>query len=534
MDTKTTRPSSSSSTDVSSGNPGEQPDLVSALVRIGNIFSTERNFNHLLQTIVNETNQILNAERGSIFLVEGEQLWSKIATGLAEEEIIRVKKNEGIAGKVVSTGMPLIIPDAYQDTRFNPLVDKETGYKTHTLLCVPLISTQGEVIGAFELLNKRTGTFTSYDQEVLKMVASQAAIAIENIQLYEKEVERKDTLEQENITLKAQLKGKYAYPAIVGDSPAILQVKNAIHKVSATEANVLIRGESGTGKELIARSIHSQSPRANRPFVAINCAALPDSLMESELFGIEKGVATGVNRRVGLLEQAKGGTLFMDEVGEMPLSTQVKLLRVLQERTFMRIGGNQEIQLDIRVIGATNRDLEAAIEQGEFREDLYYRLNVFPILIPPLRERGDDIIMLARFILSNAIDKMKVGKKIFNPECETAMMTYPWPGNVRELENIIERAVILSEGETVDVCPLLGVETPSVSSSRGALAKTASLQPAKEGLDLRSAVEEVELDLIQRALKETGGNQLQAAKRLGLSREGLRKKMVRLNLTAKE
>lgn len=514
---------------------------MASLIRIGNLFNVERNLDQLLMTIVDEAVKISGAERGTLFLLDGDELWAKTATGLDDKERIRFKASEGIAGQVASTGNPLNIPDAYADPRFNPSVDKITGYTTRNILCVPLIPMNGKVIGAFELLNKKDPGFTSEDEEILHMVASQAAIAISNVQMYETVLEKQDSLEAENINLKQQLKGRYAYPTIIGYSPPIQRVKEVIEKVSGTNANVLITGESGTGKELIARAIHSQSQRANKPFLPLNCAALPDSLLESELFGIEKGVATGVSKRAGYMEQANGGTLFLDEVGEMPVSTQVKLLRVMQERNFMRIGGVNEIQVDIRILAATNRNLKTAIKEGTFREDLFYRLNVFPIILPPLRDRQEDIPLLAKFILANVVEKMRLGKKVFSHDSITAMVEYPWPGNVREMENIIERSLILSEDEEVEIRPLLmaseGVYplprpgNPSSKSSASPLKETGS-----ENIEdnLKDAVSVLEIKLIKEALEQTGGNQLQAAKKLGISREGLRKKMKRYQFVLKE
>ena len=505
-------------------------DLLATLVRIGNIFNKEKNLDRLLDTIVHETVRILNAERGTIFLLEGNEMWSKIATGLGQGEIIRINKHEGVVGSVVQTGLPLIIQEAYSDPRFKPAVDRKTGYRTRNILCVPLTSGQGNIIGAFELLNKTNGSFTESDLEILTTVGTQAAIAIENVRLYQQVLQSKTSLQEENQTLKQQLEGKVMAPTLVGDSVPMQQVKAVIAKVATTDANVLITGESGTGKELVARTIHFLSRRVDKPFVPLNCAALPDSLLESELFGIEKGVATGVSRRAGYVEQANGGTLFLDEVGEMPLSTQVKLLRVLQERTFKRIGGDQELTVDIRVIGATNRDLKKAIQSGIFREDLFYRLNVFPVHLPPLRERSEDIPILARFILSQVEKRIGQGKKRFDQASLEAMQHYPWPGNVREMENAIERAVILSEGENVELWRLLdGVEPPCIASIEALPTEDACLESPGE-MDMKEAISRVEEDMIRQALARTGGNQLQAAKLLGISREGLRQKMSRYQL----
>ncbi|MCZ6472704.1 MAG: sigma 54-interacting transcriptional regulator [SAR324 cluster bacterium] len=518
----------------------KRSEILDSLVHVGNVFNTERDFDQLLDTIVAETVRILGADRASLFLLDekSNQIWSKIATGLNKGQEIRLKKNQGIVGSVISTGKALNIPDAYGDPRFNRKIDQFTGYDTKNILCFPLKTFEGEVIGAFQVLNKEEGSFTHEDEQTLSLLASQACVAIENVQQYRKSVERHETLSTENQHLKKQLVGKYAYPAFVGDSPPILDVKKAMDKVSTTNANVLITGESGTGKELIARAVHSKSARANRRFVALNCAALPESLLESELFGIEKGVATGVAKRIGYFEQADQGTLFLDEIGEMPIAMQAKLLRTLQEQAFMRVGGSREIQVDVRVIAASNHDLWQAIQDGKFREDLFYRLNVFPIHLPALRDRGNDIPMLAKFILGNVVEKMNLSEKFFSDESLEAVLTYSWPGNVRELENTIERAVILTDGPLVDLKSTvveMGLGGPGAVAAEMAAAPPASGSLGQRNFDpehpnMKDAVKSLEIEMISEVLEQTRGNQIRAAKTLGISREGLRKKMARYNL----
>ncbi len=518
----------------------KRPGVLASLVRVGNVFNTEHNFEQLLDTIVQETIRILAADRASLFLVDDDrgEIWSKIATGLSKGEEIRLKKYEGIVGHAISSGKTINVPDAYADPRFNRDVDQATGYETHTILCFPLITFEGKTIGAFQVLNKKDGTFNAEDEQILSVLASQASIAIENVRLLHEHTRRQENLSTENSHLKKQLKGKYAYPTIVGDSVEILAVTRAIDKVSTTDANVLITGESGTGKELIARALHSKSSRGNMPFIPLNCASLPESLLESELFGIEKGVATGVSKRNGYLELAHRGTLFLDEVSEMSLAMQAKLLRAMQDRTFLRVGGSREIQVDVRIIAASNRELKRAIREGDFRDDLYYRLNVFPIHVPALRERHGDIEILSRFILGNVVEKMKLSGKRFSEGSLEAMKGYPWPGNVRELENVIERAVILSEGPEVEMEPILADLLQSEIQGKPASGvvgesggdQSASFALSAEGLDLKQAVGELEVKFITAALEQTHGNQLRAARKLGISREGLRKKMVRYDL----
>ena len=524
----------------------KRPDVLASLIHVGNLFNTERDFDNLLNTIVLETVKLLDADRASVFLVDEDkgEIWSKVATGLNKGQEIRIKKNEGIVGSVISAGKALNIPDAYADPRFNREVDQITGFDTKNIVCFPLTTFEGQVIGAFQVLNKKTGPFTHEDEQILSVLSSQACVAIESVQDYQESVRRRETLSTENSNLRKQLVGKCAYPSIVGDSAPLMAVKKAIDQVATTNANVLVTGESGTGKELIARAIHSKSLRAHKRFIALNCASLPDSLLESELFGIEKGVATGVSKRAGYFELAHDGTLFLDEIGEMTLSMQAKLLRCLQEQVFLRVGGSREIQVDVRVITATNSDLGKAIQTGAFREDLYYRLNVFPIHVPTLRERANDIPVLAKFILGNVAEKMKLSGKSFTERSLVAMLGYPWPGNVRELENVIERAVILSDGEEVDVEGLLELITAEAKfAQERAGARGASADGAPEGvapvsamgnLDMKEAVKSLEMSLIAAAIQNTRGNQIRAAKALGISREGLRKKMARYGMAVHE
>ncbi len=525
----------------------QRADALAALVRIGNIFHTERSLDRLLSVIVQETYLLLGAEAGSIFLLDAEtgEVWSKVATGLKEGEVIRMPKSIGIVGRVIETGESINVPDAYSDPRFNPDVDKATGYRTRTILCVPLTTLHGETIGAFQVLNKRQ-PFAVADEEILRLIASQACTAIENVQLYDDLQSAHDQLHAENVTLKQQLKKGYGHPAIVGDSSAMQRVKEVVRKVASSNASVLITGEPGTGKELVARSIHNQSPRAGEPFVPLNCAALPESLLEAELFGIEKGVATGVSQRPGLLVQASGGTIFLDEIGDMPQSTQAKLLRALQERAVRPLGGTKEVAVDIRVLSATNHNLMREIQAKRFREDLFYRLNVFPIHLPPLRERTGDVPLLAKFILNNVLKVMGVPAKTFSDGSLEAMERHPWPGNIREMENLIERAVILSDGPRIELTGLLQeaaaagapepAADPAVPPSAGLGAELGAgtgagapfgADPADEELRLPARVQTLETSLILKALERTRGNQLQAAKLLGISREGLRKKIGR-------
>jgi two-component system response regulator HydG len=327
---------------------------------------------------------------------------------------------------------------------------------------------------------------------------------------------RHHRLEEENLQLREQLDSRFDFSSIIGSSSAMKKMFETVALVAATEVTVLICGESGTGKELVANAIHHNSPRGQRPFIKVNCAALPETLLESELFGHEKGAFTGaVNRRKGRFQLAHMSSIFLDEIAEMAPTTQAKILRVLQERSFEPVGGNETIQVDTRVITATNRNLEDEIKAGRFREDLYYRLNVVQIVVPPLRERREDIPLLANFFVSHYMAKNRRQIKGLTPRALDLLMRHDWPGNVRELENTIERAVILARGD------MIGVE--SLPEAIQAAAGTAGANPI--GFDPGRSLKDMEREMIFRTLNETGGNRTHAAKILGISRRTLQLKL---------
>ncbi|WP_147165092.1 sigma-54 interaction domain-containing protein, partial [Pararhodospirillum oryzae] len=357
------------------------------------------------------------------------------------------------------------------------------------------------------------------DAEIMGMLASMIAPAVE---LYLIENVDKVRLENENRRLKSALRRRFKPANIIGNSKPMQEVYTLVGKVAATKATVLILGESGVGKELVANAIHYNSPSAEGPFIKANCAALPESLAESELFGHEKGSFTGaLALHKGYFEQADGGTLFLDEVGELSLTMQAKLLRVLQEKKFERVGGARPVQIDVRIIAATNRDLGEMVQAGTFREDLYYRLNVFPLTIPALRDRGSDVITLAdHFVTTFSAQNGKSVKRISTPALNM-LMSYHWPGNVRELENVMERAVILSDDEVIhayDLPPSL--QTPQETGT--------ALNGPLEG-----RVRALEYEMIVEALKNTNGNVGEAARDLGVSRRVLGMRMERHGLTYK-
>ncbi len=354
-------------------------------------------------------------------------------------------------------------------------------------------------------------------------------------------------LQKENVMLKMQLKKKYNFKGLIGDSSSMQAVYELIEKIADTDSTVLITGESGTGKELIAKTIHyNNSSRAGGPFVPLNCAAIPRDLLESELFGHEKGAFTGaVNTRIGRFELAQGGTLFLDEVGELDPSLQVKLLRVLQEREFERVGGVKTIKVDVRILAATNKDLEKATKESGFREDLYYRLNVIPLHLPPLRTRPEDIALLTAYFVQEFAQKRKREAFTFSRQAMESLLRYRWPGNVRELENLIERLTILVSGSVVQVSDLpeklhqtafsdsdrpAGMLQESPKKPDSALSGFQETALGHDGIDLNQMVRSMERSLIQEALQRTGGVRSKAAQLLGLNRTTLLEKMKKMGI----
>lgn len=338
-------------------------------------------------------------------------------------------------------------------------------------------------------------------------------------------------LERENLLLKKQLRQRYNFSGLIGDSIKMQRVYELIEKVADTDSTILITGESGTGKELVARTIHYNSSRADGPFVPLNCAAIPRDLLESELFGHEKGAFTGaINTRIGRFELANNGTLFLDEIGELDPSLQIKLLRVIQEREFERVGGVKTIKVDVRIIAATNRNLEEAVAEGKFREDLYWRLNVIPIHLPPLRERREDIPLLVDYFIKKFHRKRKGKALIFTPEVMSILIKYDWPGNVRELENLVERLSVLVADETVKIQELPErFIKKSPAEEYGIKPEVPEL--TGEGLDLNRFIEELERDIILKALQKADGVRAKAASLLGLNRTTLIEKMKRLGIS---
>src|SRR3989475_555605 len=475
-------------------------DTLSAILTISQQMNSERDLSALLDLVAREATRLLEADRASIFLLDREnlQLWSKVALG--SEDIIRFDARKGIAGAAALTGKVINVSDAYTDARFNPSIDLQTGYRTRSLLAVPLQNLiDGEVVGAFEVLNKRHGAFDAEDEEILKSLAAQSAIAIQTARSI-------GELTKENAHLWHEVEGRYARHRIVGNSPRIQTILQLIERIRDSSVNVLISGESGTGKDLIAKALHYSSLRARRPFVALNCAALPESLVETELFGIEKGVATGVNSRMGQFQAADGGTLFLDEIGDLSLAAQAKILRVLEAKVVDRVGGRTSIPVDVRVLTASNKDLEAEIKKGNFREDLYYRLKVIHLHMPSLRDIREDIPLLANHFLAECCRDS--GKQLdLSAGVIRRMMQSEWPGNVRQLQNEIKRLVACARKRVITEDDL----SEGVPDQRHKARAAASAG----GESIKSAVETLERQMIGDRLQATGNNQQRTAKELG-------------------
>jgi len=489
-----------------------------AILDICRELNAQRDLPVLLDRIAREAARLLEADRASVFLLDDEkhELWTQVALG---SEPFRFDARLGVAGSALATGATLNVPDARIDPRFWPGIDERFGYRTRNLLAVPLRDHTGRAMGAFEVLNRKSGAFTAQDERLLEAFAGQAAVAIETAQLVGELERHRDELRSENDRLRHEVEDRFSVRAILGSSSKVQKLVRIIEQIRDTLVDVLITGESGTGKELVARAIHQSSARARRPFVALNCAALPETLLESELFGIEKGVATGVDRKAGKFEEASGGTLFLDEIGDLGLAAQAKILRVLEERNVRRVGGRRSIPVDVRILAATNKDLVAEVKRGTFRADLYYRLDVIHLGTVALREMREDLPLLAQHFLDAACREHRRPRKTLREDALARLRTHPWPGNVRELRNEMQRVAVLAPGRSVGAGDL------------SEEVRTVGTEPSTDTrhLDgvLRERVEALERGMIAEALATHRHNRQRAAAALGLSRQGLLNKMKR-------
>ncbi|MFT3707384.1 MAG: sigma 54-interacting transcriptional regulator [Archangium sp.] len=491
-------------------------DPSSVVLSVGGLVGQEVNLDEFLHQLVDRIAHTMQADRGTLYLVDFSrgELFSR-AAHLPELKQIRLKLGQGVAGHVAQNGGVVNMPATKDEQRFNPDIDKMTGYRTSSLLAVPLVDAQNTIFGVLQVLNRLGGgKFDADDEQKLTGIAAQVSQALQATSLYTELLRAKEQ--------PAQPVG-YFFNKVIGESSPMKAIYKTIQKAAQTDATVLLRGESGTGKELFARAVHVNSRRRGKSFVKVDCAALPGSLIENELFGHEKGAFTGAEaRQSGKFEVANGGTVFIDELGELPMPVQGKLLRVLQDREFERVGGTQTVQVDVRIVAATHRDLAQMVREGKFREDLYYRIKVVELVLAPLRDRGpEDIERLARHFVAQATKKHHLIKEPhLSHEAVERLKAWHWPGNVRELENCVESAVVLCEGE------VLPEHLPLPEAGKAAHFTSApSPTPAAPRDAPVSTLADVEKRHILAVLERAKGNRTQASKWLDIGRNTLARKL---------
>ena len=498
------RPPAPAGADLPEGTAGGDGLKLAMLMEVSEALAGTLNLQAGLYAVLEVLERRCGAIRGAITLLEeaSGMLAVEAAVGYPRPAgRVRYQLGEGVTGSVAQSGVPSVVPRVSREPRFLHRAAKAADRQEDvSFICVP-ITLDGGTVGTLGIEQRYASGHTG-DRTVaaLRIAAGMIAQALRIQRLIDQERRK---LVEENTQLRQELRERYEFTHLIGNSGPIRQVYEQVSQVVGTSATVLLRGESGTGKELIAHALHQHSPRAEKPFVRVNCAALPETLVESELFGYERGAFTGAQaRRKGRFELADGGTLFLDEIGELSPSTQAKLLRVIQEREFQRLGGSDTIRVDVRLIAATNKDLERAQADGTFREDLYYRLNVFTICVPPLRERKSDILLLADHFVEKYVRLHGRSIKRISTPAIDMLVSYHWPGNVRELENTIERAVLVADGDVIHGHHL----TPTL--------QTAEASGTVVTGSLGEAVAAFEANLIQDALKSTRGNRARAARLL--------------------
>ena len=486
---------------------------IDRLREISTWVSSVQDLDQLLELIIETATRMMDAKASSLLLLDPKtkKLYFKVATGAKKEDVKRfeIELGQGIAGYVAQTGESLLIADVTKEPRWYKEISESIGFSTRSIACVPL-KVKDEIIGVVEIIDKSDGgSISSDDLKILSVFADLAALGIGNARKIEHD-------KNEIKDLRRKLDLKYE---LVGESKALRKVISDAVKVANSKTSTLILGESGTGKELLARLIHRVGSRRDMPMIVLNCAALPETLLEDELFGHEKGSYTGATgQKIGKFELADGGTIFLDEIGEMSPGMQSKLLRILQEGVFYRVGGNESIPVDVRVISATNRNIAEEVETGRFREDLFYRLNVVQIHMPTVRERKEDIPMLAQYFLDlfkqeRGVSTLKISKKAMD-----AMIQYDWPGNVREMKNAIERAVVMGNGDQI-----LPEDLPQFAYKPG--------NPGLNvGLTLKEAIDIFKKEFIRLNLKHTDGNRSLAAKNMQIQRTYLSRLISRYDI----
>jgi len=485
-----------------------------SMLKISQQWRQTQELSSLLEMMAEASTELLDAERASIFLWDEPNriLFGRPALGVEGGEL-RIADDQGVVGDVMQSGeLRRVDADPYDQREIDRSVDKQLNFETRTLLCAPLRGAEGQMFGAFELINKRSGNFTKEDEEALLELAQHASIALESTQQHEHLIQSRNQVAEEaagGVTL-------------IGNCPAIQALRSKVERVANTDLSVLILGENGCGKEVVSQMIHYLSDRRSEPIVAVNCAAITESLLESELFGHEAGAFTGaVEMRVGKFELAAEGTLFLDEIGDMSSGGQAKLLRVLEEKLVVRVGGVNPIHTNARVIAATNQDLGELVQNKRFREDLFFRLNVVTLELPPLNERGDDIILLAEHFLNEFALKARRKPPKLMASARKRLLAHAWPGNVRELRNVTERLAFLSMKDQIDADEL-ALNLVSTTKTQG--------EGVAEDLRLDEATKAFQADYIQRRIDRCRGNVALAARELGLHRSNLYRKMRQLEM----
>jgi formate hydrogenlyase transcriptional activator len=511
-------------------------DRLQVLLDVNNLLVTSRELPDLFRGIVSTLERVIHHDFTSLAFVDPVTGLLKIhaldfpnSQGLIKQETA-VPRDASPSGQAIASGKPVIARGAEIDSYPNEIIRILRNEGVQTICCVPLI-THGRTFGSLNLASRRGDAFPSQDVELLQQVSAQIAIAVENALAFKEIDALKDKLAEEKLYLEEEIRSEFNFEEIVGESPALKRALAQLELVAPAGTTVLILGETGTGKELIARAIHNRSPRRERTFVKINCAAIPAGLLESELFGHERGAFTGaISQKIGRFELADRGTLFLDEVADIPLELQPKLLRVLQEQEFERLGSNRTQRVDVRVVAATNADLSKLVAERAFRSDLYYRLNVFPIQIPALRERREDVPLLVRYFVQKFSRRLNKAVEYVPAEAMDALANYAWPGNIRELENLIERAVLLSPGKE------LRVPVSELKSAAATADPSSSLAPSTFSSSPTSAIstlEEAERQHILRALRQTEwriAGPKGAAALLGMKRTTLQARLRKLKI----
>ncbi|MCR9296480.1 MAG: sigma-54-dependent Fis family transcriptional regulator [bacterium] len=483
------------------------------LLQLAGEWRNAEDLSDLLRHMAHAAARVLKAERASIFLWDRKrrQLVGHPAMGV-EGEPLRIKDDQGVAGRVLQSGETVRWDESQDPQTIDARVGQKLGYVTRSLVAVPLQDHQGQTIGVFEVLNHQSGRFSEEHASFLEQLAEHASAALENTQHIQSLVQTTERL----------VKRASDELQLVGQSPQIVALRDTLARVAPTELAVLVLGENGTGKEVVARSLHLQSARKDQAFVAVNCAAIAESLLESELFGHQKGAFTdAISDRAGKFEIAAGGTLLLDEIGEMSLAGQAKLLRVLEDKVVVRVGGSESIHTDVRIIAATNQDLVKLVREKRFREDLYFRLNVVTLQLPPLRERGEDILVLANHFLDQFAHQIGRPKPELSDAASKRLLSHSWPGNVRELRNLTERISYLTKNQVIEETDLAFVLSPASSGDVSSVPSNMTLSDATHVFQRR---------YIERHIEAAQGNLARAAKQLGMHRSNLYRKMGQLGM----